>query len=431
MAWIAARELSDGSTSYTVQWRDARGRKPSETFALAPDGSNDPAEEARRFKLLVEAHRNEWPPGWVKGQGFVALRSGRTVRDQVDRHMELNTRRSAGTLQRDRRKVEAYLPPTDILAATPIEMVRHSDVLAWVRRLQERPSKQGGTLSAKTVSNTLALVSAALELAVRDGDIPSNPARGAAPIKRSSSPQESLTHEEFVTLVELVPERYRPLILTLGLTGMRWGEATAIQVRHMRLDATPPRIIVEQAWKDTAIEGRFEIGPPKSDRGKRTIFVDGGLAETLRPLVKDREQEAFIFQTEYGNPIRRNNFHHRYWRPVVLAAWEQGLVSFVPRIHDLRHAHATWLLEAGQPVNRVAQRLGHDPAMLLRVYAHVMDSGAAETASAVGVMFDGVEAADAPEGMDIVMGSKRKLSSGQRAKKAAAMGAKVHASDQD
>lgn len=45
-----------------MQWRDARGRKPSETFVLAPDGSNDPADEARRFKLLVEAHGNDWPP---------------------------------------------------------------------------------------------------------------------------------------------------------------------------------------------------------------------------------------------------------------------------------------------------------------------------------------------------------------------------------
>lgn len=119
--------------------------------------------------------------------------------------MELNTRRSAGTLQRDRRRVESYLPATDVLAATPIEMVRHSDVLAWVRTMQERPSRQGVTLSAKTVSNTLALVSAALELDVRDGDIPSNPARGAAPINRSSSPQQALTHEEFMTLGEPVP----------------------------------------------------------------------------------------------------------------------------------------------------------------------------------------------------------------------------------
>lgn len=176
-----------------------------------------------------------------------------------------------------------------------------------------------------------------------------------------------------------MPERYRPLIITLSLPGMRWGEATAIQARHVRLDATPPRVVVEQAWKDTEVEGRFALGPPKSDRGRRTVFIDPGLVEILTPLVEGCEAEAFVFQTEYGNPIRRNSFHYRYWRPVVTAAWEQGLVSFVPRIHDLRHAHGTWLLEAGQPVNRVAQRLGHDPAMLLRVYAHVMDAGAAET----------------------------------------------------
>jgi hypothetical protein len=48
-----------------------------------------------------------------------------------------------------------------------------------------------------------------------------------------------------------------------------------------------------------------------------------------------------------------------------------------------------------------------------------MDSGAAETALAVGEMFDGVDAADLPEGMNIEMGSKRKLSSGQRTKKSA------------
>ena len=55
--------------------------------------------------------------------------------------------------------------------------------------------------------------------------------------------------------------------------------------------------------------------------------------------------------------------------------------------------------------------------MLLRVYAHVMDAGAAETATAVGDMFEGVEAAEVPEDLTIEMGSKRKTSSGQRARR--------------
>jgi integrase len=51
------------------------------------------------------------------------------------------------------------------------------------------------------------------------------------------------------------------------------------------------------------------------------------------------------------------------------------------RLHDLRHIHATTLLLAGVPVHVVAARLGHgDPAITLRVYAHVIRS--AETAAA-------------------------------------------------
>ncbi|GAB3960101.1 hypothetical protein GCM10029978_008510 [Actinoallomurus acanthiterrae] len=51
------------------------------------------------------------------------------------------------------------------------------------------------------------------------------------------------------------------------------------------------------------------------------------------------------------------------------------------RLHDLRHIHATTLLLAGVPVHVVAARLGHaDPAITLRVYAHVVRS--AETAAA-------------------------------------------------
>ncbi|MEU7890959.1 tyrosine-type recombinase/integrase [Microbispora bryophytorum] len=51
------------------------------------------------------------------------------------------------------------------------------------------------------------------------------------------------------------------------------------------------------------------------------------------------------------------------------------------RLHDLRHIHATTLLLAGVPVHIVAARLGHaDPAITLRVYAHVIRS--AETAAA-------------------------------------------------
>ena len=48
--------------------------------------------------------------------------------------------------------------------------------------------------------------------------------------------------------------------------------------------------------------------------------------------------------------------------PISLASARQDL-------HDLRGIHATALLDAGIPVHTVAQRIGDDPAILLRNYA--------------------------------------------------------------
>ena len=52
------------------------------------------------------------------------------------------------------------------------------------------------------------------------------------------------------------------------------------------------------------------------------------------------------------------------------------------RFHDLRQVHATLLLQDGEPVHVVAERLGHaDPSMTLRVYAHVLRSQRASSAT--------------------------------------------------
>ncbi len=61
----------------------------------------------------------------------------------------------------------------------------------------------------------------------------------------------------------------------------------------------------------------------------------------------------------------------------------------VMRLHDLRHVHATLLLKAGVPVHVVAARLGHaDPAITLRVYAHVVRDRASELGSLFTSMVD-------------------------------------------
>ncbi|MEV5754419.1 tyrosine-type recombinase/integrase [Actinoallomurus sp. NPDC052308] len=98
------------------------------------------------------------------------------------------------------------------------------------------------------------------------------------------------------------------------------------------------------------------------------------------------EKDCHVFTTGLGEPIYPDTVTalprkliNAYNHP------KEGRPPAEPlpyaRLHDLRHIHATTLLLAGVPVHVVAARLGHaDPAITLRVYAHVVRS--AETAAA-------------------------------------------------
>ena len=54
------------------------------------------------------------------------------------------------------------------------------------------------------------------------------------------------------------------------------------------------------------------------------------------------------------------------------------------RIHDMRHTHATWLLESGVNIKAVSERLGHSSIRItLDTYAHVGQSMQEEAVKAL------------------------------------------------
>ena len=64
--------------------------------------------------------------------------------------------------------------------------------------------------------------------------------------------------------------------------------------------------------------------------------------------------------------IPANWFRNTIWYPAVKSA---GLMTRV-RIHDLRHAHASWLLAGGADLQVVKQRLGHGSLRTTEKYLH-------------------------------------------------------------
>lgn len=61
-------------------------------------------------------------------------------------------------------------------------------------------------------------------------------------------------------------------------------------------------------------------------------------------------------------------FRHHLWKPACLAAG----IDPPLRIHDLRHASASWLLAGGAPVNVVKDRLGHQSIATTDKYSHTL-----------------------------------------------------------
>lgn len=67
--------------------------------------------------------------------------------------------------------------------------------------------------------------------------------------------------------------------------------------------------------------------------------------------------------------IPRNWFRNSVWQPAVSAAG----ITIKVRAHDLRHAHASWLLAGGADLQYVKERMGHSSVITTEKYLHTLD----------------------------------------------------------
>lgn len=90
------------------------------------------------------------------------------------------------------------------------------------------------------------------------------------------------------------------------------------------------------------------------------------MAEHIKAYAIGRDD--LIFPTDAGTPISRNTFRTRVWLPAVKASG----VDFNVRMHDLRHAHASWLLAGGSDLRSVMDRMGHAQIQTTQKYLHTL-----------------------------------------------------------
>lgn len=362
MASIRERKRADGSIAYAVLWRDSDTNKQT-SYNL---GSKD---EAVRFKRLVEANGNSLNA--VERILEKVVVGGPTVAENMTRHVEMLTRAGPDQIKRYTNAITNHFGGR--LGNLPVAAVEHEDIVLWVKHMQGKTYK-GKPLSAKTIANHHGLLSASMETAVRLRLRGDNPCKGVQ-LPRDESIREKMhfmTAAESLAVVQAHPPRYQPLMAFLRGTGARFGEATALLGRDFHLDVAQPTVRIEKAWKRDG-DDRFYVGPPKTKKSRRSISLPPSLVKTVRPLVEAAGPEGLVFTTSYGGPIRHSTFYEFWDAALMSLGYPPAETGERPRIHDMRHTHASLMLGGGMSPFELSRRLGHESiSTTIDRYSHLV-----------------------------------------------------------
>jgi len=400
MASIRQRERKDGTQIHQVRWlQGGRGGSwQTETF-----GDHD---SAAQFKALVDVHGQQWPPGWVKGKGFVeepAVAGDMPLVDWALRYVDRLTGIDERTRRDYRRDVDNHFSILQHVEASgrvvpaTIANLSADDVQDWVRaqeageRDPDNPEvwkRRPG--SPKSIANRHGLLSGIVQAAIKAEP----PLRSKNCCQGTRLPRVDdgiddemcfLEHEEYARIsAEIEDPHARDLADWLVGTGMRWGEATALQVRDVNL--TRKAVSVHRSWKRAApgeVGPAYFLGPPKTKKARRVIALTDGQMEMLRRRMAGKKPEDLLFETPRGRSWRHDNFWRRRWVPAVEAAIAKGLPKR-PRIHDLRHTHVAWLIAERIPLPAIQARLGHESiTTTVDRYGHLVQALDGEIRAAV------------------------------------------------
>jgi integrase len=293
-----------------------------------------------------------------------------------------------------------------------IQSLRPSTVSALYRTLLEGGGVGGAPLSKRTVEYVHAVLRKAFNDAVVTEQLLSvNPIERAKRPRHDARPRRDSIWDadELRTFLGIAAGHrlfafYRLAAYTGARRGellnLRWGDVTLDGVASIRIRGTV-----------SVVAGKRVEGTPKSGH-ERTVSIDAETAEVLRRHRKVQEEDCAIagdsweggdhvFRRQIGAPIYPDTVSALMAKLIAGHNADHPTDPLRPvRFHDLRHTHATLLLRAGVPVHVVAARLGHrDPAITLRVYAHVLADQATGAAEAFARAVDG-EPTDAPEGSE-------------------------------
>ena len=238
---------------------------------------------------------------------------------------------------------------------------RVNDITAAdIRQWQNELIKMGYSPTyLKTINNQL---SAIFNYAVRYYDLKSNPCVKAGSMGKSKAEEMDFwTGEEFRKFIDSVMNKRLSYMafMTLYWTGMRMGELLALNPKDIDLEKRT--ISITKSYQ--RLGKKDVITPPKTPKSKRVITIPEFLAADIKDYIDSLYE---LQENDRLFPITKYYLEHEMQRGIK----ESGVKRI--RVHDLRHSHASMLIELGFSPLEIANRLGHEKVeTTLNTYAHL------------------------------------------------------------
>lgn len=309
-------------------------------------------KKKRGFSTKKEAAA--WERNFLAQQQDAPTMTFSTLADLYFEDMAGRLRRT--TIENKRWTVDHKVTP--YFGERPVNSISPADVRKW----QADMMAAGYSGTYLRMMNTQ--FSAVMNYAVRYYNLGKNPCRTAGTMGAGKAQEMSFwTKEEFTAFIKQVEKpAARTAFLTLYYTGIRIGELMALTPSDFDFKAQTLSIT-----KSLRMVGKEAvISPPKTAKSTRIVTMPGFLCAALE------EYQGKLYGLTEGS--RLFPYSRAFYTKELAKGADRAGVKRI-RLHDLRHSHASLLIEIGTPPLLVAERLGHDSVeTTLNTYSHLFPS---------------------------------------------------------
>lgn len=280
-----------------------------------------------------------------------------TFQNLYEIYMEdMAARLKQSTLLTKKTVLQTHILP--FFGSKPINEIKASDVRRWQAKLMSSPNNYSQTYLKKINTELNSIIN----YAKRFYDLNTNPCGKAGTIgKAKAEEMDYWTYDEYIAFREGVKDKLLSYICfeVLYWTGMREGELLALSPADIDLDNKI--ISINRTYQ--RIAGKDVFTSPKTRKSKRKIPIPDFLCQELSDYIQSR---YMLDADERLFPVTKSYLSHE----MIRGCKNTGVKKI--RIHDIRHSHASLLINQGCDALMLADRLGHEKvSTTLNTYSHL------------------------------------------------------------